>query len=144
MHVDGFRFDLAVALAGSFMRLAGYRRFDLVQQDPVVSQVKVIAKPWDVGEGGYHVGKISRRCGPNGTASTATRSATCSDISLTSSATGRSWAAGGCAAYAMCSMMSARGLDECMLYPLVRGPIVGAQGKDGRLASPGYPSARRS
>jgi isoamylase len=57
MHVDGFRFDLASALAREFhsvSRLAAF--FDLVNQDPVVSQVKLIAEPWDVGEGGYQVG----------------------------------------------------------------------------------------
>jgi isoamylase len=59
MHVDGFRFDLASALAREFHdvdRLAVF--FDLVQQDPVVSQVKLIAEPWDVGEGGYQVGNF--------------------------------------------------------------------------------------
>ncbi len=59
MHVDGFRFDLAAALARSFHavdRLSGF--FDLVQQDPVVSQVKLIAEPWDLGEGGYQVGNF--------------------------------------------------------------------------------------
>jgi glycogen operon protein len=59
MHVDGFRFDLASALAREFYdvdRLSAF--FDLVQQDPVVSQVKLIAEPWDVGEGGYQVGNF--------------------------------------------------------------------------------------
>jgi glycogen operon protein len=59
MHVDGFRFDLAAALAREFHdvdRLSTF--FDLVQQDPVVSQVKLIAEPWDVGEGGYQVGNF--------------------------------------------------------------------------------------
>jgi isoamylase len=59
MHVDGFRFDLAAALARQFHevdRLSAF--FDLVQQDPVVSQVKLIAEPWDVGDGGYHVGNF--------------------------------------------------------------------------------------
>jgi isoamylase len=59
MHVDGFRFDLAAALAREFYdvdRLATF--FDLVQQDPVVSQVKLIAEPWDVGPGGYQVGNF--------------------------------------------------------------------------------------
>jgi isoamylase len=59
MHVDGFRFDLASALAREFHdvdRLAAF--FDLVQQDPIVSQVKLIAEPWDVGEGGYQVGNF--------------------------------------------------------------------------------------
>ncbi|WP_250037811.1 glycogen debranching protein GlgX [Paractinoplanes maris] len=57
MHVDGFRFDLAAALAREFHavdRLAAF--FDLVNQDPIVSQVKLIAEPWDVGDGGYQVG----------------------------------------------------------------------------------------
>jgi isoamylase len=59
MHVDGFRFDLAAALAREFYdvdRLAAF--FELVQQDPVVSQVKLIAEPWDVGPGGYQVGNF--------------------------------------------------------------------------------------
>jgi len=59
MHVDGFRFDLASALARSFHevdRLSAF--FDLIHQDPVVSQVKLIAEPWDVGEGGYQVGNF--------------------------------------------------------------------------------------
>jgi isoamylase len=58
-HVDGFRFDLAAALARELHdvdRLSAF--FDLVQQDPVVSQVKLIAEPWDVGEGGYQVGNF--------------------------------------------------------------------------------------
>ena len=57
MHVDGFRFDLASTLAREFYdvdRLAAF--FELVQQDPTVSQVKLIAEPWDVGPGGYQVG----------------------------------------------------------------------------------------
>jgi isoamylase len=57
MHVDGFRFDLASTLAREFYevdRLAAF--FELVQQDPVVSQVKLIAEPWDIGPGGYQVG----------------------------------------------------------------------------------------
>ncbi len=59
MHVDGFRFDLAASLARQFHevdRLSAF--FDLVQQDPVVSQVKLIAEPWDLGEGGYQVGNF--------------------------------------------------------------------------------------
>lgn len=59
MHVDGFRFDLASTLAREFFdvdRLSAF--FDLVQQDPVISQVKLIAEPWDVGEGGYQVGNF--------------------------------------------------------------------------------------
>jgi len=61
MHVDGFRFDLASTLAREFYdvdRLSTF--FDLVQQDPVVSSVKLIAEPWDVGPGGYQVGQFPR------------------------------------------------------------------------------------
>ncbi|MGN0113386.1 MAG: glycogen debranching protein, partial [Cellulosimicrobium funkei] len=57
MHVDGFRFDLAATLARQFHevdRLSAF--FDIVQQDPVISQVKLIAEPWDLGDGGYQVG----------------------------------------------------------------------------------------
>ncbi|MFN2556654.1 MAG: glycogen debranching protein GlgX [Nitriliruptorales bacterium] len=57
MHVDGFRFDLAATLARELHdvdRLSAF--FDIIQQDPVISQVKLIAEPWDVGEGGYQVG----------------------------------------------------------------------------------------
>jgi isoamylase len=59
MHVDGFRFDLAAALAREMHavdRLSAF--FDLIHQDPVVSQVKLIAEPWDLGEGGYQVGNF--------------------------------------------------------------------------------------
>ncbi len=59
MHVDGFRFDLASTLARGLHdvdRLSAF--FDLIQQDPVVSKVKLIAEPWDVGEGGYQVGNF--------------------------------------------------------------------------------------
>jgi glycogen operon protein len=59
MHVDGFRFDLAATLARQFHevdRLSAF--FDLIQQDPVISQVKLIAEPWDIGEGGYQVGNF--------------------------------------------------------------------------------------
>jgi glycogen debranching enzyme GlgX len=59
MHVDGFRFDLAATLAREFHevdRLSTF--FDLIQQDPIVSRVKLIAEPWDVGEGGYQVGNF--------------------------------------------------------------------------------------
>jgi glycogen operon protein len=59
MHVDGFRFDLAASLARQFHevdRLSAF--FDLIQQDPVISQVKLIAEPWDVGHGGYQVGNF--------------------------------------------------------------------------------------
>ena len=59
MHVDGFRFDLASALARELHdvdRLSAF--FDVIHQDPVLSQVKLIAEPWDVGEGGYQVGNF--------------------------------------------------------------------------------------
>jgi glycogen operon protein len=59
MHVDGFRFDLAASLARQFHevdRLSAF--FDLIQVDPVVSQAKLIAEPWDLGEGGYQVGNF--------------------------------------------------------------------------------------
>ncbi len=59
MHVDGFRFDLASSLARQFHevdRLSAF--FDIIQQDPVISQVKLIAEPWDVGDGGYQVGNF--------------------------------------------------------------------------------------
>ncbi len=59
MHVDGFRFDLASALARELHavdRLSAF--FDIIHQDPVISQVKLIAEPWDVGEGGYQVGNF--------------------------------------------------------------------------------------
>ncbi|HSE95855.1 MAG TPA: glycogen debranching protein GlgX, partial [Methylomirabilota bacterium] len=59
MHVDGFRFDLASALAREMHavdRLSTF--FDVIHQDPVISQVKLIAEPWDLGEGGYQVGNF--------------------------------------------------------------------------------------
>jgi glycogen operon protein len=59
MHVDGFRFDLAATLARTLHevdRLSAF--FDIIQQDPVISQVKLIAEPWDLGEGGYQVGNF--------------------------------------------------------------------------------------
>ncbi|WP_142810384.1 glycogen debranching protein GlgX [Tepidiphilus olei] len=59
MHVDGFRFDLASALARELHevdRLGAF--FDIIQQDPVLNQVKLIAEPWDLGEGGYQVGNF--------------------------------------------------------------------------------------
>jgi isoamylase len=59
MHVDGFRFDLASTLARGLHdvdRLSAF--FDIIQQDPVISQTKLIAEPWDVGEGGYQVGNF--------------------------------------------------------------------------------------
>src|SRR3970040_2215793 len=59
MHVDGFRFDLASALARELHevdRLGAF--FDIIHQDPILSQVKLIAEPWDLGEGGYQVGNF--------------------------------------------------------------------------------------
>ncbi|WP_242673172.1 glycogen debranching protein GlgX [Niastella yeongjuensis] len=59
MHVDGFRFDLAATLARELHdvnRLSAF--FEIIYQDPVISQAKLIAEPWDVGEGGYQVGKF--------------------------------------------------------------------------------------
>jgi glycogen operon protein len=59
MHVDGFRFDLAATLARQFHevdRLSAF--FDVVQQDPVINRVKLIAEPWDIGDGGYQVGNF--------------------------------------------------------------------------------------
>ena len=59
MHVDGFRFDLASALARELHavdRLGAF--FDIIHQDPVISQAKLIAEPWDLGEGGYQVGNF--------------------------------------------------------------------------------------
>lgn len=59
MHVDGFRFDLASTLARELHevdRLGAF--FDIIHQDPIISQVKLIAEPWDIGEGGYQVGKF--------------------------------------------------------------------------------------
>ncbi|WP_411104179.1 glycogen debranching protein GlgX [Streptomyces sp. cmx-4-9] len=59
MHVDGFRFDLAATLARQFHdvdKLSAF--FDIVHQDPVISRVKLIAEPWDIGEGGYQVGNF--------------------------------------------------------------------------------------
>ena len=59
MHVDGFRFDLAATLARQFHevdKLSAF--FDIIQQDPVISQVTLIAEPWDLGDGGYQVGNF--------------------------------------------------------------------------------------
>lgn len=59
MHIDGFRFDLASALARELYdvnKLSSF--FDVIHQDPVISQVKLIAEPWDIGEGGYQVGEF--------------------------------------------------------------------------------------
>src|SRR2546422_10114601 len=59
MHVDGFRFDLASALARELHevdKLGAF--FDIIHQDPILSRVKLIAEPWDLGEGGYQVGNF--------------------------------------------------------------------------------------
>jgi glycogen operon protein len=62
MHVDGFRFDLAATLARSLHEVDQLSSFfTIIHQDPVISQVKLIAEPWDVGEGGYHVGNFPVR-----------------------------------------------------------------------------------
>ena len=77
MHVDGFRFDLAAALARELHdvdRLSAF--FDLVQQDPVVSQVKLIAEPWDVGRGRLPGRQLPAAVDASGTASTGTPCAT--------------------------------------------------------------------
>ena len=59
MHVDGFRFDLAATLARELHEVDKLGAFlDIIHQDPVLSQVKLIAEPWDLGEGGYQVGKF--------------------------------------------------------------------------------------
>jgi glycogen operon protein len=59
MHVDGFRFDLAATLARELHEVNQLSAFfDIIHQDPVISQVKLIAEPWDIGEGGYQVGKF--------------------------------------------------------------------------------------
>jgi len=59
MHIDGFRFDLAAALARELHEVNSLSAFfEIIYQDPVISQVKLIAEPWDVGEGGYQVGKF--------------------------------------------------------------------------------------
>jgi glycogen operon protein len=71
MHVDGFRFDLAATLARQFHevdKLSAF--FDIIQQDPVISQVKLIAEPWDLGTAATR-SAIFPRCGPNGMANTA-------------------------------------------------------------------------
>ena len=87
MHVDGFRFDLATTLArqdGGFSRLSAF--FDLVAQDPVVSQAKLIAEPWDVGQmDSYAVGEFPA-LGASGTAGTGTACAT------SGAARGSAWA----------------------------------------------------
>lgn len=73
LHVDGFRFDLASTLARELHdvdRLGAF--FDIIHQDPILSQVKLIAEPWDLGEGGIR-SATSRCCGPSGMASIGTR-----------------------------------------------------------------------
>ena len=62
MHVDGFRFDLASTLARSLHDVDPLSSFfTIIHQDPIISQVKLIAEPWDVGEGGYQVGNFPVR-----------------------------------------------------------------------------------
>ena len=64
MHVDGFRFDLAATLARELHdvnRLFAF--FDMIHQDPTLAEVKLIAEPWDVGEGGYQVGNFPAALG---------------------------------------------------------------------------------
>ncbi len=76
MHVDGFRFDLAATLARELHdvdRLSAF--FDIIHQDPVISQVKLIAEPWDVGERRLPGGQFPGPAGRSGTASIATRCA---------------------------------------------------------------------
>ncbi len=73
MHVDGFRFDLAATLARELhdvSKLSSF--FDTIHQDPTLADVKLIAEPWDVGEGGYQVGSFPC-CGRSGTGNIATR-----------------------------------------------------------------------
>jgi glycogen operon protein len=99
MHVDGFRFDLAPVLARELYevnRLSAF--FDIIHQDPVLSRVKLIAEPWDVGPGGYQAGNFPVG-GRSGTASTATASAA-------SGAATRAWCPSwraGCRGRATCS-----------------------------------------
>ena len=88
-HVDGFRFDLASALAREFYevdRLSTF--FDTIHQDPVISQVKLIAEPWDVGPAATR-SATSRCCGRSGTARTATRCATSGAAAATSAGSPR-------------------------------------------------------
>ena len=64
MHVDGFRFDLASTLARELYEVDQPGAFfDIIHQDPVLSQVKLIAEPWDLGAGGYQVGQLPRALG---------------------------------------------------------------------------------
>jgi len=71
-HVDGFRFDLGVTLgreANGFDPGSGF--FDVIRQDPILSRVKLISEPWDIGPGGYQLAG-NRRASPNGTTASAT------------------------------------------------------------------------
>src|SRR5260221_622018 len=62
MHVDGFRFDLAASLARSESGVSKFAAFfEIIHQDPVISQAKLIAEPWDLGEGGYQIGNFPVR-----------------------------------------------------------------------------------
>lgn len=91
MGVDGFRFDLAAALARSMHDVDMLSPFlAVIAQDPVLRRVKLIAEPWDVGSGGYQVGAFPR-CGRSGTTATATPSATSGAAPSTTCAT---WATG--------------------------------------------------
>ena len=86
MHVDGFRFDLAATLARELHEVDRLGAFlDIIHQDPVLSQVKLIAEPWDLGEGGYQVGKFPS-AGQNGTTVIATLYAPIGKVTEASSA----------------------------------------------------------
>jgi isoamylase len=62
MHLDGFRFDLAASLARSESGVSKFAAFfEIIYQDPIISQVKLIAEPWDIGEGGYQIGNFPVR-----------------------------------------------------------------------------------
>ena len=62
MHVDGFRFDLAASLARGESGVSKFAAFfEIIHQDPIISQVKLIAEPWDLGEGGYQIGNFPVR-----------------------------------------------------------------------------------
>ena len=89
MEIDGFRFDLATILGrepNGFDPRGGF--FDAVGQDPVLSQVKLIGEPWDIGPGGYQVG-FFRRVGPSGMANIAMKSATTGEVRPASRANSR-------------------------------------------------------
>ena len=106
MHVDGFRFDLAPVLGAGALRGQPARRRSSTssQQDPVLSQVKLIAEPWDLGDGRLPGGQLPGRAGPSGTASTATQSAA---SGAATPARCPSWPPG-CRARATCTQASGR------------------------------------